>query len=412
MKDVRIKGFEKLTPYDVALKKILERVFEVDKEEVYIENSLNRISAEDIVSEIDVPNFNRAAMDGYAVIAENTFGASDTNPLIFEVIDEVNIGEYKEIYLRDYQAVKIYTGCVMPKNADAVVKFEHTVKIDERRIQILRPVTPGKNVSLKGEDIKKGDIVIKKGELLTPYHIAALAGIGRRKILVYKKPKVLILSIGNELIEPGEKYVKGKVYDINSFALYSLALKYGCIPKRKILPDNYEKIKNEILNSVNSFDIIITTGATSVGKEDIMPILVNDIGELLVHGVSIRPGEPIGIGIVKNKPIFLLPGFPVASIIGFLYFVRPVLEKMLSTKFPRVMIKGTLKRKVASTLGRRDFVRVKVIREDDKFFIEPIRITGSGIISSLLKGDGLLIVEENVEGYEEGEEVEVEIIKI
>ncbi len=412
MKDIRTKGFERLTRYEDALNKILRHVHEFEKEEIFIEDSLNRICGEDVVSEIDVPHFDRAAMDGYAVIAENTFGSSITNPLIFEVIGEMEIGKYEEYSLKDYQAVKIYTGCIMPKNANAVVKFEHVIPLDNKRIQVIKPVSPGKNVSFKGEDIKRGDVVIKKGEIINPYHIAALAGIGKRRILVYKKPRVAIFSVGNELIEAGQEYKFGKVYDINSFALYSLAIKYNCIPYRKILPDNYEIVKKEILNAVEKFDIIITTGATSVGKEDFMPLIVNEIGKLLVHGVSIRPGEPTGIGIINNKPIFLLPGFPVASVIGFLYFVRPVLEKMFETRFPRIKIKGRLARKVASTLGRRDFVRVKVLRKNGEIFIEPIRLTGSGIISSMLKADGLLIVDENIEGFEEGEEVEVELIKI
>ncbi len=410
MKDIRTKGFERLIRYDKALEETFKYVKKIGTEYISIENATGRVCAEDVISDINLPPFSRAAMDGYAVIAEDTFGASITNPLIFEVIDEMSIGEYKEIVLKRYQAVKIYTGCIMPKNATAVVKFEHTIPIDEKRIQVIKSVPPGKNVSLEGEDIRRGDLIVKKGEIINPYHVATLAGIGRRYLKVYKKPKVAIFSIGNELIEAGQKYIYGKIYDINSFALYSLAKNFGCEAIRKILPDNYDKIKNELINALNYYDIIVTTGATSVGKEDIMPLIVNELGKLLVHGISIRPGEPTGIGLINDKLIFLLPGFPVASIIGFLYIVRPVLEKMLDTCFPKLKIKGKLKRKVASELGRRDFVRVKIYKRNGEYEIEPIRLTGSGIISSLLKADGLLVVEENVEGYEENEIVEVELI--
>jgi molybdenum cofactor synthesis domain-containing protein len=412
--DIRMRGFHERTPVDKALRMLLENVKISGKEEVRFYEALKRVLAEDVIAERDNPPFNRAAMDGYAVKGENTFGASQTNPIYFKVVGEVSTGVESQLEVKDFEAVKIMTGGVMPEGSDAVVMFEYTTKL-EGEIEVLRPVTPGKNVSLKGEDVKRGEVLLKKGRVIKPHDIGILAAIGKTEIKVYKKPRVAIISTGDELVEPSEKLRAGEIYDVNSYALSSLVeINSGVAKRIGIVRDNYKELKTA-LNKALKYDMILISGATSVGKRDVIPKIVGELGKILVHGVPMRPGEPTGFGLVKDKPVFMLPGYPVAAIVGFETFVRPALQKMqgreISNPYPQV--KATLKRKIASELGRRDFVRVRLEKSaDDKLFVEPIRTSGSGIISSVVRADGFVIVPESTEGLEKGERVVVNVYEI
>jgi molybdenum cofactor synthesis domain-containing protein len=257
--------------------------------------------------------------------------------------------------------------------------------------------------------------LLKKGRVIKPHDIGILAAIGKTEIKVYKKPRVAIISTGDELVEPSEKLRAGEIYDVNSYALSSLVeINSGVAKRIGIVRDNYKELKTA-LNKALKYDMILISGATSVGKRDVIPKIVGELGKILVHGVPMRPGEPTGFGLVKDKPVFMLPGYPVAAIVGFETFVRPALQKMqgreISNPYPQV--KATLKRKIASELGRRDFVRVRLEKSaDDKLFVEPIRTSGSGIISSVVRADGFIIVPENTEGLEKGERVVVNVYEI
>ncbi len=409
MNDVRLKGFKKLVNVDEARKIVLSKVKELGSEKVNIENAFGRILYRDIVAERDMPPFDRAAMDGYAVRAEDTFGASPTNPIYLRVVGEVNIGNVSEITVGEKEAVKIMTGAPMPKGANAVVMFEHVNEIGEE-IEVLKAVTPGKNVSLRGEDFKKGETILRKGRMLKPQDIAVLASLGYREVEVYKRPRVGIISTGDELLNPGEPLKEGKIYDVNGFSLLVLSKINGALAERiGIVRDNYDEIKTAIIDSLKKYDVVIVSGATSVGKKDYIPIIAKEFGEILFHGVAMRPGEPTGCAHINGKLLFMLPGYPVASIVAFENFVKPVLQKMQGyacEEYPKVNLK--LKRKIAGTLGRRDFVRVRITEDG---MVEPIRVSGSGIITSLVKADGIVVVPENREGYEEGDYVEVRLFE-
>lgn len=411
--DIRTKGFGKRTLVKDALEILLSCAEITGTEKILFERGLGRVLVEEVIAGSDVPPFDRAAMDGYAVKAENTFGASQGNPIYFKLAGEVSIGAKPMLKINDFEAVKIMTGAALPKGANAVVMFEYTNELEDE-VEVFKAVTPGKNVSFKGEDVKKGEVLLKKGGIIRPQDIAMLAAVGRQELKVYKKPRATIISTGDELSEPGEKLEAGKIYDANSYALAALVQASGGIAKRiGIIEDSPEKIRSAIKNALNS-DIILISGATSVGKKDIVPQVVAELGEILVHGVAMRPGEPTGFGTINRKPVFMLPGYPVAAVFAFETFVRPVLQKMQGMEIhsPYQQVQAKLKRKIASELGRRDFVRVKLERKGKEYLAEPIRTTGSGIISSLTRAEGFVIVPENTEGIEKGEKVTVNLFKI
>ncbi|MHC1585419.1 MAG: molybdopterin molybdotransferase MoeA, partial [Candidatus Syntropharchaeia archaeon] len=277
-------------------------------------------------------------------------------------------------------------------------------------VEILAPVSPGKNVSRKGEDVRRGDLVLKKGRVLKPPDVGMLAALGKTEVSVFKKPEVAVISTGDELIEPWEELKPGKIRDINSFSLSSLIHPLGIPHRMGIVGDDEEGIKRALMESLR-YDVVVISGSSSVGEKDYLPVMVEKMGNLLFHGVSMRPGEPTGFGIVKDIPVFIVPGHPVAAIISFFIFIRPFLCQMqelpvLSGK----RIKARLKRRISSELGRRDFVRVELERMDSQTLANPIRSGGSGILSSMVKAQGFVIVPENEEGIEKGEEVIVELM--
>ncbi len=394
-----MKLIKKLMPLDNAEKIVFNNLSEyIEKnkkiKKVNLIESLNRVLCEDIISPIDLPYFNRAAMDGYAVIAEDTFGASETNPIILNLVnnDEIFSGEAK----------KIFTGEKLPKNADAIVMKEFCNEVKDF-VEIYKSVHPNENVSKVGEDVKKGEIVLKKGTLINPYHLNLLASLGIKKVNVYDL-KFGIIPTGDELvsleeienIEEDIKKLNGKVINSNVYMLYGLVKDLGFNGKiYDIVEDNRDSLKNTIKSALKENDILLITGGTSVSERDITVETVKELGNIIIHGVNIRPGKPFGLGVVNNKLIFMLSGYPVASAVQFELFIQRFFTQRKKIIMP-------LKRNIASELGRVDFVRVKI----DKY-VEPLRITGSGVISSLTRSDGYILIPENVEGYEKGEFVEV-----
>jgi len=409
---VREKGFAEHTMVDDALKELLRRVDPLPAEDVALQNSLDRVLAEDIIAAINLPPFHRAAMDGYAVKGEDTFGASQSNPIYIKVVGEVLTGHHGDLEVGEYEAVKITTGSPLPRGADAVVMLEYVNEVGGE-IEVVKATPPGKNVSLKGEDVTRGRKIVERGRVLHPQEIAMLSALGRAKVKVVRKPRVAVISTGDELVVPGEEAGEGKIYDSNSFALEALALESGCqVDRLGIVRDDYGEIR-EKLESLRGYDLILISGATSVGQKDVIPQVVSELGEVFVHGVAMRPGEPLGFGRIGGALTFMLPGFPVACMVGFETFVRPAVQKFSGRgiSLPYRSIVARLKRKVSSELGRRDFVRVVVDRVEGEYRAEILRSSGSGIVSSLVRAQGFVIVPENTEGLEEGEKVEVYLFR-
>jgi len=409
---VKMHGFPHYTPLADALKIVLSNAERLESEVVPFDRAMGRVLAEDVISKVDVPPFDRSAVDGYSVRAADTFGASELKPVKLRVIGSVEIGVASKLRVGKGDAVKIMTGAPLPQGTDAVVMVEHT-RAKDKNIAVFAPVTPGKNVSAMGEDVKAGDVVLRRGQLLRPQDVGMLASVGKIRVQVSRRPEVAILATGGELRRPGKRLGRAEITDINSYSLAAAVESCGGLSHRLgIVPDRSELLRRA-LRKASGHDMVIASGGSSVGEHDIMPDVIAGLGELLFHGIAIRPGGPTAFGIVKGKPVFALAGFPVASLVAFDMLVRPALRKMQSLPadrgYPRV--RARLARKVSSTLGRADIVRVKVRAKGGELVADPIRVTGSSVLSSMTKADGFVIVPEDVEGLDEGSVVEVELYR-
>ncbi|MFX0096724.1 MAG: gephyrin-like molybdotransferase Glp [Candidatus Hodarchaeota archaeon] len=415
MKNITMKGFDETTDIKTALNIFLPLIkFTCEVEEINTNEGLYRILAEDIHSPVNIPRFNKSAMDGYAVRAKDTFGASETNPLTFSVVDSIAAGQTPTIEVEENQAIMIMTGGELPPRADAVVMFEYTNRLDENTIEVYRPVVPKENISLVGEDVRQGDTILRRGTILEPQDIGMLYALNTLSIKVFEKPRIAIVSIGDELVEPGEPPPLGKIINTNTPMIQALTRKLGGSPiDLGIARDDSEEIKTKIMEGTAKADILILIGGTSVGKKDLAPGVVDSAGKLVVHGMSMRPGKPTGLGIVKEKPVILVPGNPVAAMISVCIFGNRVIQKISGLAPERIIppINARMTRRIPSNVGRRDFARVLVKCEKGKYVAEPIRVAGSSILSSMVKANGIVVVPENKEGIEEGEEVEVLLIR-
>jgi len=401
----RLKGFEKLTNIDEALSILLRKLEPVSLafEQIPLHVALGRVTAEDIQAKNDLPSFDRSAVDGYAVKARDTFGASQFNPKTLKLTENE---------VREGEARQIWTGNALPRGADAVIMLEYTKRI-EGKIEVGISVTPGGNVSKKGEDVQRGEVAIKAGTRLKPHHLGLLAALGETHVNIVKKPRVGILSTGNELMELGHKPKPSQIVETNRLILSSMCQELGAEPlDLGIAEDDMKEIGAKIREGLEQADLVITTGGTSVGYPDLVPMAINQIGTpgVIVHGIAMQPGMPTALAILQGKPVFVLSGNPVAAIIGFEVFARPLILKLLGVeREPRPTLKARLTRRVASTLGRRVFLRVRVFERNGEFFVEPVRIKGAGSLSTMTKANGLVRIPENREGIEEGESVIVHL---
>ena len=413
-----MKLFRKLISLDEALKAVLAYAKPAETEEIGFDDALNRVLAEDVCSPADSPPFDRAAMDGYAIRAEDSFGASPNNPVLLKLIksqrEKGEESRVEEVEIGDGECFSIQTGMALQNGSNAVVMLEYT-KERGSELEIFKPVTPGKNVSFKGEDVKKGEVVLKEGKRLRAHDVGMLASLFKRSVKVYKRAKFGIMSTGDELLNPeeAEPYEGEKrIADVNSYVLAGLTEPIASSYRIGIVRDNYDKIKTAISESLagdSDCDGVLISGGSSVGKRDFIADAVEDSGELVFHGVAIRPGEPTGFGIVNNKSVFILPGYPVAAISAFELLVRPFLYAVHGVKEGRKKIFAIARKKIPSAVGRTDFVRVRLVCKENEYFVEPIRVSGSGILSSMTKSDGFVVIEENKEGVAEGEKVEVDV---
>lgn len=410
----RTELFKTLKGVDEALSLLESSVKDIilDSIEIDVKDSLHHFPVEDILAQQDVPNFDRSAVDGYAVISNDVIGSSPTNPIILKVIQTIyadtNFDELKPI--NHGEASIVYTGAPLPPNADAVVMFEDT-KFDGVMVQVFRPVSPYQNVSRKGEDFTKGSVVVERGSMIRPWHLAALLSTGLDKIRVYRRIRVGVISTGSELTE---KYKGSGIINTTKPLLLSLISEEFCEAKDfGTVPDDREVIKEKILQALPEVDILLTTGGTSVGATDLVSDALSSINgsKIIFHGVRMRPGRPTGMALVNGKPIFMLSGYPVASFTGFEVFVKHAINLIRSSrKFDYPKVRARLSRRLAKPVGVKAFVRVKVFKVGEEYVAEPLRLTGSGLLSTLTRGNALLVIDENVEGYDEGDVVDVQLI--
>ena len=369
-----------------------------DTENLPIEDCDCRVVSENITAGIDVPHYRRAAMDGFAVRAGDTLGAGSNSPVVLKLSKVFENGT----------CARVHTGSSVPEGADAVVMLEDAVLRGES-VEIFAQLHPGKNVGEMGEDIRKGEVILKEGKMLRPCDIAVLAALGIRKIAVFREPLVAVIPTGEELVSRESTTLwDGEVYETNGLMAALYVRKWGGTPRLlEIVEDNPEKIKDAILSNLDA-DMIITSGGTSVGKRDFVPGVVSSMGTLLVHGVGISPGKPTALGIINGKPVVCMPGYPVAGIVALYYFARAALRKLGHIPDePDRKVRAVLTGKIPGRTGYKTFARVKL--ENGRAV--PLAVSGAGILSSVSKADGFVIIPENVEGYDEGEEVEVVLIE-
>ncbi|MHA2182882.1 MAG: molybdopterin molybdotransferase MoeA [Promethearchaeota archaeon] len=412
MEKLRKIGFSKLTPLEDALEKLFTHIQLNPSEEIEINDALNRVLSVDITCDMDIPPFDRSAMDGYAIKAEDSFGASTKNPKIITLAGKIEIGESTTLLLKEGEGIRISTGAPTPEGADAVVKIEDT-EIENNLISLYISLPPGKNISKKGEDIKKGTQVLNNGIELKAEQIALLTSLGFKRIKVATKPKVSVFSSGDELVEPGNALIPGKIYNSNTPMVSALVNLYGGeVIRGETVKDDKIIIKKRLCEAAEDSQIIIFTGGTSVGTKDYLPEVIKESGKILTHGIAQRPGAPVLIGLLSESLIFCLPGTPVAAYVSFLKIAGLAIRAMMgcSVLDPRSEIIAEISRDVpVSGLGYLHHLRVNIKKSEDKLVAIPVKLKGSGVISSLTESDGIVEIPPHQEGLKKGENVFVKL---
>ena len=393
----------KLDSLSNALKLIENHQKTTDVEEISIADAHKRVLAEDIMAFHDSPPFDKSAMDGFAVIAENTFGASQSAPKEFRIIDSIGAGDFSSKVVGEGEAIVIATGAPIPDGADAVIMKEYTTE-DGDELTIYSQVTPGENVSPKSEDIKKGEKIISKNTFIRYQELGLIASAGYDTVKVYKKPKVKLIITGNELVEPTKEEIdKAKIINSNQFTISAMVEDSGAVVDIVHAGDTFDEVKEAILDASRAYDVIMTTGGTAISKGDVVLDAVNEIGEILFHGVAIRPGKPAGAGVVNGKMVFTFSGQPVAAMSQFDMFARKYLFEMQAREFDFHIVKRISQLKIPSQLGRTDFIRA--VSDDD--YAKHVLNRGSGIIRSMVEANSYIIIDENDEGYQKDDLVDV-----
>ena len=374
-----------------------------ESEIISIHDAHKRVLAEDIMAFHDSPPFDKSAMDGFALIAEDTFGASQSAPKEFKIIDAIGAGEFSSKTVKNGEAIVIATGAPIPEGANAVLMKEYTTT-DGDDLTIYSQVTPGENVSPKSEDIKKGQKILDRNTFIRYPELGLIASAGYDEVEVYKKPRVKVVLPGNELVEPTKEEIdKAKIINSNQFTIKALVEDSGAICDIGHAGDTFDEVRKAILEASEEYDVIMTTGGTAVSKGDVVLDVVDDIGEILFHGVAMRPGKPAGAGIVNEKMVFTFSGQPVAAMSQFDVFARKYLFEMQGRSFDYNIVKRISQLKIPSQLGRTDFIRAVSDNENAKHVLN----RGSGIIRSMVEANSYIIIDENDEGYQKDDMVDV-----
>lgn len=405
MSDVRMRGFRERADVDAVVRLIDERVRHLAAESVVLIEAGGRVLARDAVSAVNVPGFPRAAMDGYAVRAEETSGATPDDPRPLRVAGSSMPGVAPGAAVEAGTCVRIMTGAPLPEGADSVVPAEEA-DLDGETVRVRAPATPGRNVGEIGEDVRTGALVLRAGRRLRPQDLGVLASIGVKQLLCVRKPRVALLVTGNELLPAGEMPHGFKIADANSPMLVDLVRRDGGTPLTgPIVPDDRDAVREALLVSVRDADCVLASGGSSAGEEDHLPSLVQELGELPIHGVAMRPARPTGVGFVSEKPVFLLPGNPVSCLCAYDFFAGRAIRRLAGRHpdWPYTKIRLPLAKEIASQQGRTDYVRVRI--EEGK--VLPLAIRGASILSSTTRAHGFVVVEKDLEGYAEGETVGV-----
>ena len=368
----------------------------IDAEIVPVADALGRVTAAPVWAPLSSPHYHGAAMDGAAVRAQDTLGASEAGPV------RLRLGE---------QATWVDTGDPLPPVANAVIMLEHIQTVGDE-IEIMAPVAPWQHVRSMGEDIVATELVLPEGRLLDPVDVGAAAACGCTELVVRRRPRVAIMPTGTELVPPGTDVKPGDIIEFNSLMLAGQVTEWGGDARRfAMTPDDYDLLKDRVSSALDEHDVVVVNAGSSAGSEDFTAGIVGELGELLVHGVAIRPGHPLILGVARGKPILGIPGYPVSAVLTSELFVRPLLYRMLGTPPPRrPTMQATITRKVLSPMGEDEYLRVKLGKVGDRVIATPLQ-RGAGVIMSLVRADGLALIPRFSEGLHAGAEVTVELLR-
>ena len=399
--------FLKIKECDEAIE-IIQNLFneylKPQSEEIPVTEAYGRILFEDVYSRMDFPPFDKALKDGFAIIAEDSFGASEESPNTLDVIDFLEAGSTTDKKVEKGKCIEISTGAAMPEGSESVVMVEYAEKFDDK-VNLLTTATPGQDVAKKGSDIEEGNLILKKGDFLNPGKIGVLLSQGFETIEVYKKPSVGVVSSGNEITLQGHDLPYGKIYDVNGGMIKNDAISCGADAHfLGVMKDDYDEVKEKITKSLEEIDILLCSGGTSAGLGDVLKHVLDELGEVYIHGISVQPGKPTIVGVIEGKIIIGLPGNPVSALMIFNAFVAEPLTKLagIEKDFELKTVKGVMTRRIHSPVGRMQYQLVKVDGEN----VNPI-FKDSGAIFSLSSADGYVKVPKSVELLDEGEQVEV-----
>jgi molybdopterin molybdotransferase len=407
-----MESFFKLKKPDEVLK-LLEGFGPCGAEEIPLDQAFNRVLSHPVISPEDLPGFSRSTMDGYAVRARDTFGASESLPALFEVTGEVSMGEAPSEAIGQGQAIRISTGGMLPEGADGVVMVEFCHALDRETLEVSRAISPLENVIQPGDDIGKNTQVLPEGHRLRPQDLGVLAGLGLAGIRVHRQPRIAIISTGDELVSLHGHPAPGQVRDINRYSLGAFCLKTGAVPLfLGICPDEFETLGTFVRRGMEAADAVWLSGGSSVGSRDLTLKVFETLKdfELMVHGISISPGKPTIIARSGAIPLVGLPGHVASALVVAEVFMGPLITRLSGLADPDLTqgnrVKARLSRNIESKSGREDYIRVRLHREENTLSAEPV-FGKSGLISPLVEGHGMVRVDVNTEGLYQGDLVEV-----
>ena len=374
---------------------------------VPISAAAGRILSEDIIAEEYVPDFNRSTVDGYAVRAADTFGCSDAIPAILSLQGEIRMGEDAGFALLRENCAYVPTGGALPEGADCAVMLEYTEDYGDGTIGILKPGAPGMNVIFRGDDVYPGKVVLQAGRVLTAQDIGALAAVGKTSVPVSRRLNVGIISTGDELVPPEQKPLPGQIRDVNTALLSALLTEQGAeVHSYGIIVDDEDLLRETVTRAVQECDAVLLSGGSSVGVKDASCRIIESLGELLLHGIALKPGKPTIMGRSGNKPLIGLPGHPVAAFVVARLFVVPLLDRLAGRERPLWSVTAELSESVGANHGRAQVNPCRLLRQDGRVLALPIR-SKSGLITQLAGADGFFCIERDCEGLPKGAPVQV-----
>jgi len=387
-------------------KSVVQRLFghlRLEAETANLVDATGHFLAKDIVSDEFVPAFDRSTVDGFAVVSRDLVGCSDSIPAILRQAGESQMGEMPTHTLKPGECFYVPTGGALPQGADAMVMIEFVEDFGAGEYAFVKAVAPGANMIFKGEDLKPDDLILRNGKQLNPADIGTLASMGITEVDVFKQPRVGIISTGDELVPAGYFLDQGKIRDVNTPMLKALLQEAGAsVSTHEIVPDQRELLRTAIQNMLAETDMLLISGGTSVGEHDNLPVLIEELGQIFVHGIAVKPGKPTIVGKIEDKPVFGLPGNPVAAFFMFHNLVRPLLFSMSNSKAEQLTVTAFLTRAVSSNHGREEVILIRL--EGDQATPVPSK---SGLISTVSKANGFFLIPRDREGLASGEKINV-----